>query len=108
MNRHSLAGEISCESAIRERCSQAANPVTGSPGAVHPIGQPITCSKKRGLEVSSPMKEPLPPQKLTRTGGEERDAIAAVQPSAFSTSQSFVQLRAALLREYWPELVFGT
>lgn len=51
------------------------------------------------------MKEPFPAAKLTRTGGEDRDAIAAVQPSAINTSHSFVHVRAAFERENCPELV---
>lgn len=101
----SIASEISRESSVRERRSQAAYPVTCSPGAVHPIGQPIMFSKKRGLEIRPSMKEPVPNLKLTRTGCEDRGIAIGRQPRLHITSQSFVQLRAAFDRENCPELV---
>ena len=56
------------------------------------------------------MKEPLPNLKLTRTGREQRGVVwycraGGVQPSSCITSHSLVQARAALLSEYWPELL---
>ncbi|MDB5724988.1 MAG: hypothetical protein JWQ16_1742 [Novosphingobium sp.] len=86
--------EISFENCPRERRNQAGNPVTCSPGALHPIGQPISMSEKRGLEVRAPKKDPFPLLKLTRTGSEDGDvAIAAFHPIDLKASQSFVQLR---------------
>lgn len=99
------ASEISLESSVRERRSHAAYPVTGSPGALHPIGQPIACSKNRGLEIRPLVKEPVPGLKLTRTGGEERGIVTGRQPSARMASHSVDQLRAALVSEICPELV---
>lgn len=84
----------SLENCPRDRRNQAGNPVTDSPDAVHPIGQPMIISWKRGLEVRPLKKEPFPLLKLSRTGSEERDfAIDDVHPSARIASQATVQLR---------------
>lgn len=89
----------------RERCSQARYAVTGSSGAVQPIGHPITISWKRGLEVRPACKQSLPFLKLSRAGGIDRDvADRADQPSARSTCQSAVHVLAAFVSEYWPWL----
>lgn len=102
-----LPGKVSAESAPRERRSHAENPVTGSPGAVHPIGHPIIHSKKRGLEIRSLIEDPAPKLKLTRTGSGEGGIAIGVQPIARITIHRCDQARAALVRLNCPLLVFA-
>ena len=95
------------ESAERERCSQAANPVTDAPGAVQPIGQPIIHSQQRGLEIRSLAEYPGPRVKLIRAGSEQSGGLVGAKPSARTTIQSAVQLAVACVKLYCPPLVGG-
>lgn len=56
------------------RSSQAANPITGEVGSVHPIGHPIIISPKRGFKAIVNPEDASPGVKVTRTGGEDREA----------------------------------
>jgi hypothetical protein len=90
----------SFENCPRERCSQAANPVTRAPGAVQSIGQPIISSKKRGLEIRPASEEFLPCGQLSRAGSEERSLVRVRrQPSTFVSIQKIVQTLAEFERE---------
>lgn len=101
---HGLAVS-SRESFPRDSRSQAANPVAGCSISLHPIGHPIIWSEKRGLEIRSPMKDPIPLLKLTRTRGEDAvDGSTGFQPTAFMVSHNAVQLRADVLRPICPPL----
>lgn len=97
--------EISAQSCIRERRSQARYSIAGCAASVHPIGHPIIISKKRGLEISSPTEEPLPNLKLTRSRCEEWGISTGRHPSARRIVHKFVQLRAAFESENCPQLV---
>ena len=95
----------SLESSPRDCRSHAANPVTGAPGSVHPIGHPIRCSKKRGLEVRLSREQLEPCLKLMRSGSEQGAlACPGCHPNALRASHIVVQVRAAFVTEYWPQL----
>lgn len=65
----------SFESSPRECRSHAANPVTRCAGPVQPIGHPIRCSQKCGLQIIPLSVDPVPCSKVTRSGGKERDSV---------------------------------
>ena len=82
----------SIESAVRCRRSQGANPVTEQPGALHPMGQPIIASRKRGLQTRGRAQVTRPKPKIIRSGGKEgaapRFTLAGLKPKLRVTSHS--------------------
>ena len=89
--------------APRARRSQRANPVTGRPGSVQPIGHPITQSEKFGLKLRSPGEYLGPVAKFRWSGREQgkRKRPVGFAPVARTRSQISVNVRAALPIDIW-------
>ncbi len=100
---HSSAPKMgSLESSPRICRSQADHPVTGSLGAVHPIGHPISQSEKFGLKVRSPAEYLAPAVKLKWSGCEERKLKAfGLSAQLVTISQIIVHSFAALPIATW-------
>ena len=93
------------ESAVRCRRSQGANPVTEQPGALHPMGQPIIASRKRGLQMRGRAQITRPKPKIIRSGGKEGSAprftLAGLRPRLLVMIHSSIHETAAVSIPAW-------
>ncbi len=87
------------------RRSQGANPVTEQSVSLHPVGQPISVSRKRGLQVRGRAEATRPKLKIIRSrresGGAPLRTRAGRRPRLRVSNQSSVHDTAAVSIPAW-------